>query len=523
MSRETNLTWKGIGTRAVIVAALVVVGTVALVASVGAAGARSLAAPSATPAVVTCSVTVNAENGADNAIQSAVNTYPGGTICIGPGTFPEQITISASGTTLRGAGAARTIIEPNSGSGAGTLTFNTVDWDSAPYAGGVTCGSSTCVPLAAIILVASATPPPASSPTTGVTIEDLQVNGAAGSSNVACGDDYVGVDFQDASGTLKAADVLNVASPASSFGCQEVSGAVYAYNGYFYSDSLPSAPLVVTVSHTTVTGYQKNGLTCDDPAEHCTFSTNTVTGIGPTDLNAQNGIQVAYGALAKLTYNKVSENSYSNNTGGSTNDWYTYGYAGTGVLLYDSGTGTTVSYNTVFLNQIGIVYVDDGSLDGGSASTTISHNTVDTSNAYGIVANGASGGGDSVTIALNTINNEATVNPTSGIWGAPGILVDTGSFSVTGNHILGSSTASGSSNGKSQTVCGPDGGTGTTGTPILVCSSYANISTAAIQGVSESGSGITNLNLGGNVYTADSVHLATLGVLGGSVNVEEVS
>lgn len=471
------------------------------------------------PAGSGCSVTVNAENAQDTAIQSAINTYPGGTICIGSGTFPEQLTISASHTTLKGAGDTKTILEPNSGSGPGTLAFNTVDWDSAPYTGGVTCGSSTCVPLAAIILVASATPPPATPPTTGVTIEDLQVNGAAGSSNTGCGDDYVGVDFQDAAGTLTSTKVLNVATPA--FGCQEVSGAVYAYNGYSYdiatSATPASSPVSVTVSSSTVAGYQKNGITCDDPEESCTLTSNTVTGAGPIDDNAQNGIQVAYGAVATLTKNTVSANSYTNGSGGSTNNWYANGYTATGILLYDSASGTTVSSNTLASNQMGIVYTDDGTYDGGSASTVISHNTVKTSNGYGIVANGASGGQDHVTILSNTVNNEYSLDHS--VQGAPAILVDTGVFAISDNTLEGTNESSGASNGASQAVCGPDVNDGT-GTPYIYCSFTESLNTAAIQGASESATSQTNMTLSGNTFTEDNNDLSTLGVLGGSVNVD---
>ncbi len=485
-----------------IVAVLVVLGTLGAFSlfSVGTASAASSL----------CSVTVHSENGADNAIQTAINAYPGGRICISAGNFPEQLTVSNSNTVLSGAGASSTVIEPNSGSGAGTLSFAAVDWDSAPFSGGVPCGDSTCVPLAAIILVTNSS----SGPTTGVTIENLQVNGAAGSNNVACGDDFVGVDFQNASGTLNRASVTNVASPPSSFGCQEVSGAVYAYNGYFSTWVAPSPALAVTISHTSITGYQKNGITCDDPAETCTLSTDTITGAGPTTLTAQNGVQVAYGALATIKSSTVTGNSYTGPT--TSNDWYGPNgtYAAIGILLYDPATGTTVTKDTVTLNQIGIAYYDDGAMDAGSESVTISQNTVDQSNAYGIVANGAPGGEDSVTIHANTIDNSVSLNPS--IWGAPGILVDTGTFTLSGNHITGSSTASGSSNGASQTVCAP------TGYP-TVCSTTQSIPTGAIQGASESGTDVTVMVIGGNSYSGDSYQLTTLGVDGGTVNVKLVS
>ena len=66
-----------------IVAVLVVLGalgTMALI-TVGSAHAASTALVKDP-----CSVTVFTENLANNAVQTAINTYPGGTICLGAGT-----------------------------------------------------------------------------------------------------------------------------------------------------------------------------------------------------------------------------------------------------------------------------------------------------------------------------------------------------------------------------------------------------------------------------------------------------
>jgi parallel beta-helix repeat protein len=473
--------------RASIVAVLVVLGTL---------GAFALIAPGTARAATPCSVTVFTENLANNAIQTAINAFPGGKICVGPGTFPEQLTISSAGTTLKGAGAAHTIIEPSS-----PLMINTFDYDSAsaPH------NFASLQPLASIILVEN---------TTGVTVESLQVNGIAGSSTfTGCGQQYVGVDFQNSSGTLTGASVTNIALPSGLFGCQD-GLAVYAYNGWFFSGATPSPAVAVVVSHSTVSGYDKNGITCDDPGETCTVLSNSIAGVGPTPLIAQNGVQIAYGALASVLSNLVTGNSYTGST--STNDWYAFGYASTGILLYDSGSGTTISKNTVTLNQLGIAYVDDGNPgngDQGPGSTIISQNTIKESNAYGIVASGVTG--DLVTISSNTVNDTKSLNPS--IWGAPGILLDNGNFTLANNHISGSSTASGASNGPSQTVCAPS-------LYPIVCSPAQSITTAAIQGVSESATGLTNLLLEDNSYKGgDSVHLATLGVNGGSVPVQVIS
>jgi len=485
---------------------------VSAVVALGALGVLVLWAPGVTSASGTgCTAVVTGENPGHNAIQLAINAHPGGVICVTAGTYPEQVTISSSNTVLKGAGPTKTILEPSA-----PLTLNTYDYD--------TSGGPTAVPAAAIVLVEGASGDPTTG-VTGVLVEDLQVNGVAGSTTPAfngCGVGYFGVDFQASSGTLVAADVLNVAMTAANFGCQTGTGlAVYAYNGHFNFAGTNHVPDAVVVSHTLVTGFQKNGITCDDPQESCTLTADTVTGIGPTSLTAQNGIQIGFGAYGAITLNHVSQaGTYTGAAGCPVGDQDNYancsGNEGAGILLYDSASGSLVQSNVVSRTESGIYYYDDGTMDGGSASTTISHNAVYSSNAYGIVADGAPGGGDSVTITFNAVSNRPVLDPT--VWGAPGILVDTGTFHISGNSVSGSKAVLGASNGVSQAVCGPST-PGAWWSPYYSCATNQSTPTAAIEGASENASNPTTMIIFGNVYTLDSYRLSTLGVLGGTVNV----
>lgn len=469
--------------------------------ALGALAFVAVGVSAATTTHVTCAVTVSSENLANNAVQSAINSFPGQTICLGAGSFPEQLTISVSGTSLVGAGATKTFIDP------ATVALNTVDYDSASSVG----NAASLTSAAAIILVSNST---SNAPTSGVVIQGLAVNGTSASSSFGgCGPNYFGIDFQNASGSITSDAVIGVALPPPQFGCQD-GLAVYVYNGHYYSGLSPTT--TVAISGTKVVGYDKNGITCDDPGVACMLSGNTVTGAGPVTNNAQNGIQIGFGASAKVTANHVSGNGYTGTT--ATNDWYANGYSAAGILLYDSANGTSVTGNTVVLNQLGIAYFDDGVLDGGFANTTIALNTVKESNAYGIVAQGAPGGGDRVAITSNTVSNKKSLNPV--IYGAPGILVDTGSFVLTTNHVLGAATTG--TNGPNQEVCGPNSNSGI-GTPFLTCANYENISTAAIQVLSESSTNPTSVTLSGNTYGLDVAHLASMTVLGGSVSLLEVS
>lgn len=418
-----------------------------------------------TAAARTCNLSVNSENSANNSVQSAINSAdPGWTICLGAGTYPEQLTISTPSLKIVGAGAALTIIAPTS------VSQNTYDWDNVP-----------ALPLDAIVLVDN---------TTGVTLQGLTVNGTAAAGSITgCSPGYAGVDFQNSSGALVASAVRGVQLAPSLLGCQ-TQLAVYVYTGYYGTSYTPSPSLAVRVQTTTITSYGKNGITCDDPGLVCTIVRDTVTGIGSTPATAQNGIQVGFGATASVLNNRVSGDIYSGAT--ATNDWYGNGYQASGILLYFPGAGTLVSKNTVSASGMSIV-------DYGQLPVKIVGNKVTGSTAYGIVANGLPGA--HALIANNTVSSVGT--------GAPGILVDNGSFNVSGNKISGVS-ASGT-NGANQTVCGP--------TSYLTCTPDANISTAAIQAVSESGVGPTGLTLFSNTFTSDVLSVATLAVAGGSVSV----
>jgi len=416
----------------------------------------------------TCNLVVNSENLADNAVQSAIDSAsPGWKVCLGAGSFPEQLTISTPGLKLVGAGAAKTFIDPTS------VVADTVDWDSAP----------THTPAAALLFVNN---------TTGVTIQGLAVSGSSSAGSISgCGEEFIGVDIQNSSGTTLLNDgVTGIELPPALLGCQNQL-AVYAYTGYYATSYVPASPVTVTMTHVSVTKYGKNGITCDDPALSCVLSGDSVVGIGPTSATAQNGIQIAYGAVGTLSHDLVKQNAYTGTL--STLDWYGNGYQAAGILLYLPGAGTTVETSTVSSNAMGVVSY-------GPAPIQIVGNSVSGSTGYGIVENGEYG--TQALIANNTVNEAGA--------GGVGILVDNGTFNLTGNHIEHSSSSG--TNGASQVVCGSGS--------YLACSPSQSVSTAAIQAVSESSAGPTNLVLSGNVFRSDSLSIATTSVLGGSVSLQ---
>lgn len=419
-----------------------------------------------------CTIAVHGENLADNAVQSAINAaHPGATVCLGPGTYPEQITIATPNLHLVGAGAHVTILDPTSG------VVNAVDWDS---------GTSPEYPLIAVVLVENVS---------GVTIRGVTVDAAGAAASITgCTPGIVGVDFQNvSSGLLTNAIVTGAELSPALLGCQSQSG-VYAYTGYFTTHYTP-AGAAVTVSATAVAAYGKGGIVCDDPGLTCTLTHDQVTGIGPTPAIAANGIQIAYGAVGHLAFDTVSQNAYTGPY--AALDWYatapgqTVGYESTGILLYQAGAGSRVLDCHLVSNAIGIAGFQD-------VSDRLAGNIVTNSQAYGIVENGRPT--STATISGNLIGNP--------VFGAIGILVDNGTFTVVGDVI--SSALDAGSQGASQPVSGPN--------TYYPTAPDANITTAGIQAVSEGGP--THLILAGvNTVVHSSDRLATLSIFSGSVRV----
>ncbi len=272
---------------------------------------------SSTVAVGTCTKFVNYPT-----IQQAVTAVgAGGTVKVCPGTYPEQVTITKNLTLIGVGPTASTVVVP-----AGGLVTN-----------GVT--DITGFPTAAQIFVQGVT---------AVTISHIAVDGA-NDQVFTCGIDPVGIYFQNAAGTITDNAVRNVLMPPGFQGCQ---GGL-AINVESIADGNP----VVNITNNSVRNYDKNGITVSGPGTggpNATVSGNTIVGLGPTPVIAQNGIQIGYGAQATVQNNYVTDAIYTGPFYGSS-----------GILIYLSD-GTAVAGNTVESTQLGIVPVANRTLITGN-------------------------------------------------------------------------------------------------------------------------------------------------------------
>lgn len=340
-------------------------------------------------------------------IQAAVNAAKSGaTVYVCPGNYPEQVTISTSNLKLLGAGST-SIIDPTAGSP------NATDLDSGQ-------------PTTAIVTVTAGT--------TGVNVSNLVVDGSGLTSTfTGCADNFVGVLYQAASGTVSFVTVQNIELPATLGGCQDGLG-VFVQAG-------SSGKANVNVQNGTVNGYDKGGIVCVDTGTHCDVTQNTITGLGPTTSGASNGVQMGPGASGNVNQNVISGNNWT----GTSTESEPQADAAAGVLVYGAGGNTQVQNDTLTDNQIAVEVVHS---NAAVQQNTISESGSGIAGSIGVFAVpcdaycsyfGLSGGHENDGISNNTISFPGGTSGADGVWVGDGAASPTGvvQSGVNGNMISG--------------------------------------------------------------------------------------
>ena len=220
-------------------------------------------------------------------------------------------------------------------------------------------------------------PPPACTPTgfyrDGINLTAAQIGGGDVTGNLDASGCNIGVYYDSAhSGNLTGANiyganyygvVVNAAAHAyitnsqihdigetQPNGSQHGVGVLYTtLNGTpgpsWCNACVPSGPsphATGTLSGSSITNYQKNGVVISGSGASATVQSNTVTGYGMINYIAQNGIEVASGATASVTGNTVSGN------------WYTpKSFVACGLLFIQAG-GVKQSGNNLFNNEVNL-------------------------------------------------------------------------------------------------------------------------------------------------------------------------
>ncbi|HMD56623.1 MAG TPA: right-handed parallel beta-helix repeat-containing protein [Solirubrobacteraceae bacterium] len=122
-----------------------------------------------------------------------------------------------------------------------------------------------------------------------------------------------------------------------------------------------------TLTHVTVTGYQKNGPTVAGKGSTLVISQSSITGEGLSPYIAQNGIQVAYGGKATITSTTVAGNECN---------LVPPCAAGTpeqasGVLFYQAAPGSTLTSSLVKENDVGVYYASGSATEPTKPEVTL--------------------------------------------------------------------------------------------------------------------------------------------------------
>jgi len=115
--------------------------------------------------------------------------------------------------------------------------------------------------------------------------------------------------------------------------------------------------------HNVIEDYQKGGVAVIGSASNGDIHDNTIRGVGPTSVIAQNGIQISDGATADVRNNTVSGNVYTPAT-----------FLATGILLQDTNAKVLVRNNNVTACQAGIYlfFADNHTVQNNTSSNNTS-------------------------------------------------------------------------------------------------------------------------------------------------------
>lgn len=328
----------------------------ALFAAAPAGNASVASSPSSLFAPAGCTVAIYHETAHNNALQTAITAFgplstPASpvTICLGPTTFPEQLTINGTqNLTIVGSSNSTTLIAPSS------LSGNGVDLDHA-------------LPAYAIIGAWN---------DANLTLSNLGISGSSAAASLSgCTPQFFGIYLGNSSAVVNGSTVSGVNSNG---GCQG-QNAIVASNGWFQTHVAQSQS--ISVVGTTVSGYGKDGIVCKGLGVSCTISENTVSTTAMSlGFAATNGIEL-YDAAGSIVSNTVSGNVYLPgscleqnyfNSGASC----VSGAWASGILFLSAPSTVLVAHNTLLDNQVGIWSI--------TSPTNASDNTIGAWGYYGI-------------------------------------------------------------------------------------------------------------------------------------------
>ena len=379
-------------------------------------------------ATVYVGATVGNNTGCDSpgatSVEAAVQAVPsGGTVYL-CGTVPYQETVMVSGKNLTLTGDPGATLEAPATTAA----------DLAP--GTFFSDQGLQTPYSVLTIVGNS----------NVQVNGLTIEGPF--ANSGCGGQDYGVLVLGGQVQLRNDHVANIgASDQSGLGgCQygvaiEV-GSEFWNNTDQTSTVTPNFVATAQIQDTSVSGYQKNGITVDGPGSAAQIWSNTIDGGGVNPTIGRNGVQISDGATAQIFGNSINNNEYTGTD---------YDGSSTGVLVFggcqDYGYGPLVTnvqvHNNTFAN-------DDVAVDLFNADPTCSVSpTTPTNN---LVFNNTISKNDGVTDEAYTPAGSGSAFAGDVFNGYQVGVADTGSGDVIHNNVISSSDGA---YGPSMTPNGP--------------------------------------------------------------------
>lgn len=284
---------------------------------------------------------------------TAAESLSTATVLICPGTYAEQVQVT--GNTHLTIRAARPSVGATLALPA-TPSDSTTPCDSAPGTGSYQPdqdGLAICGTHAGTVTISN------------LTFDEAWPGGT-------CDDSLYGI-LVGGGDTLKMSYSAIVAGGARPInGCQ---GGIGIQVGMGWTTPNEVGHAILT--HDTISGYQKNGMTIDGKYSSARISYDTVEGAGPTTQTAQNGIQVSNGAFAAISHTTVSGNEcnlYSTVEEDCGPNDFTQ-YQATGILFYGAAVGSSITDCVLSRNDEGFYGYSMSPTLAPSAEASIKYTT----------------------------------------------------------------------------------------------------------------------------------------------------
>ena len=273
----------------------------------------------------------------------------GDTVKVAAGHYQEQVTVNGKSVAIVGAGEGATFIDSPNGN---ALVANVIDTASSRQDKYALVGAKNGASLTI----------------SGVTIDGHDQGTIPQDTDGLY--DFVGIQGVNASINADHVTVTGIRQLASN----GIDPSGVQHNTAIIVDNTDAVARTFTLTNSTVTNFQKNGVTLVGSSLTVNVDHNTVTGAGAITTTAQNGIQLSGGAGGSITHNTLSGIDYVG----------TENAIASNILVFGAASGVIVSNNTI----TGAAGDGDAGIYFSGSEAGVVHGNTLNGLAYGIIDQG---------------------------------------------------------------------------------------------------------------------------------------